>query len=79
MFACNFIKKETVEQVFSCEFYKNFKNTFFTEHLRATAIPNVELKVRTFFSEIQLTNCVGQLIWVERRSGLEKFWEKKRN
>ena len=31
--ACNFIKKETVAQVFSCEFYKIFKNTFFTEHL----------------------------------------------
>ena len=27
--ACNFIKKETLAQVFSCEFYKNFKNTFF--------------------------------------------------
>ena len=23
--------------VFSCEFFKIFKNTFFTEHLRATA------------------------------------------
>ena len=27
--ACNFIKKETVAQVFSCEFYEIFKNTFF--------------------------------------------------
>ena len=35
--ACNFIKNETVAQVFSCEFYKIFKNTFFTEHLWATA------------------------------------------
>ena len=35
--ACNFIKKESLTQVFSCEFCKNFKNTFFTEHLRATA------------------------------------------
>ena len=32
--ACNFIKKETMAQVFSCEFYKISKNTFFTEHLR---------------------------------------------
>ena len=31
--ACNFIKKETLAQVFSCEFCKIFKNTFFTEHL----------------------------------------------
>ena len=26
--ACNFIKKETLAQVFSCEFCKIFKNTF---------------------------------------------------
>ena len=26
--ACNFIKKETLAQVISCEFYKNSKNTF---------------------------------------------------
>ena len=31
--ACNFIKKETLAQVFSCEFCKFSKNTFFTEHL----------------------------------------------
>ena len=34
---CNFIKKETLVQVFSCEFCEIPKNTFFTEHLRATA------------------------------------------
>ena len=30
----NFIKKETLAQVFSCEFDKMSKNIFFTEHLR---------------------------------------------
>ena len=35
--ACNFIKKETLAQVFSCEFCEISKNTFFTEHLWATA------------------------------------------
>ena len=30
----NFIKKETLAQVFSCEFYEIFKNTFFIEQLR---------------------------------------------
>ena len=30
----NFNKKETLAQVFSCEFCKISKNTFFTEHLR---------------------------------------------
>ena len=32
--ACNFIKKEALTQVFSCEFCETSKNTFFTEHLR---------------------------------------------
>ena len=31
--ACNFIKKVTLAQVFSCEFCEIFKNTFFMEHL----------------------------------------------
>ena len=30
-------KKETLAQVFSCEFFEISKNTFFTEHLRTTA------------------------------------------
>ena len=34
--ACNFIKKETLAQVFSCEFYEISKNIFFTEHLPTT-------------------------------------------
>ena len=33
----SFIKKETLAQVFSCEFCKISENIFFTEHLRATA------------------------------------------
>ena len=31
---CNFIKKETLSQVFSCEFCEILKNTFFIEHFR---------------------------------------------
>ena len=30
--ACNFIKKETLAQVLSCEFWEISKNSFFTEH-----------------------------------------------
>ena len=33
---CKFIKKETLTQVFSYEFYEISKNTFFTEHLLVT-------------------------------------------
>ena len=35
--ACNFIKKETLALVLSCEFYEISKNTLFTEHLWTTA------------------------------------------
>ena len=31
------LKKETLAQVFSCEFCEIFKNTFFTEHIWTTA------------------------------------------
>ena len=34
---CKFIKKESLAQVFSCEFCEIFKNTFFTEHFRTIA------------------------------------------
>ena len=34
--ASNFIKKETLAQMFSCEFCEISKNTFFTEHVWAT-------------------------------------------
>ena len=35
--ACNFIKIETLAQVFPCEFCEISLKTFFTEHLRTTA------------------------------------------
>ena len=34
--ACNFIKKETLAQEFSCELCEISKNTFFTEHIWTT-------------------------------------------
>ena len=33
--ACSFIKKESLAEVFFCEFCENSKNTFFTEHLKS--------------------------------------------
>ena len=35
--ACNFIKKETLAQVFFCDFCEISKSNFFTEHLWTTA------------------------------------------
>ena len=46
--ACNFIKKETPTQVFSCEFYEISKNTFFAEHLWATASDCFGVSIITF-------------------------------
>ena len=49
---CNFIRKETLAQVFSCEFREISKNTFFTEYFRTTAFTNVFLRtVETLFFE----------------------------
>ena len=39
--ACNFIKKETLAQVFSCEICEIFKNIYFTEYPRTTASENL--------------------------------------
>ena len=43
--ACNFIKKETLRQVFSCEFWEIFKNTFFIEHFQWLLLNVLPLKV----------------------------------
>ena len=47
-----FFKKQTLAQVFSCEFFEISKNTFFTEHIRMTAskmpwMENTFTKVQT--------------------------------
>ena len=44
---CNFVKKETLAHVFSCEFCKISKNTFLIEHLRVTASAATKLKLVT--------------------------------
>ena len=48
---CNFIKKETPSQVFSCEFCEISNNTFFTEHLRTTA--SVHLNINSLLLKIE--------------------------
>ena len=50
--ACNFIKKETLAQVFSCEFCKISKNTFYTGHLRTTASENTKALYSPFLSRV---------------------------
>ena len=43
---CNFIKKETLAQVYSCKFCEISKNIFFTEQLRTTASVYVILQAK---------------------------------
>ena len=40
--ACNFTKKEALAQEFSCEFCEISRDTFFAEHLWATASNTLE-------------------------------------
>ena len=41
---CNFIKQEVPTQAFSCEFRKNFQNTYFTEQLRWWFLSSITFK-----------------------------------
>ena len=46
---CNFIKKKTLAQVFSCAFCEVSKNTFFTEHLwMSSSVVNLVFYVQIF-------------------------------
>ena len=64
--ACNFIKKESLAQVFSCEFFEIFKSTFFTEHLRATASGYLRISFRCFpvnFLKFLITPSFIEHLW----------------
>ena len=43
--ACNFIIKETLAEVFSCEFCEISKNIFFTEHLWTNASKEITYNI----------------------------------
>ena len=55
--ACNFLKKETMEQVFFREFYQISKSTFFTEHLLANASENPKSYQKQSENECTIDNC----------------------
>ena len=46
--ACNVIKKQTLAQVFSCEFCEISKNTFFTEQLWWLLLLLMKTRLRVF-------------------------------
>ena len=47
----SFLKKRTLAQVFSCEFCKIFKNTFFTEHFWATVSARQTSTMESFYQK----------------------------
>ena len=65
---CNFIKKETLAQVFSCDFCKIFKNVFFREHLRANASHSTWLKLIS--STGFFVDCVCSIFYEIRKGKL---------
>ena len=69
--ACNFMKKETLAQAFSCEFCDICNNIFFTEDLRAT-VSNMVLNMAQivlkqfnifFYSSLLFQGLVKSLTW----------------
>ena len=54
--ASNFFKKETLAQVFSCEFCQIFKNTFFTEHIWWLLLPVPWNELTYFFLHSWVSN-----------------------
>ena len=50
--ACNFIKKDALAQVLSCEFCETFKNTFFKEQFWTTASEHLVSNVICHFRRI---------------------------
>ena len=56
---CNFIKMETLTQVFSCEFCEISKNTFFTEHVWATASKKIQF-ISILYIALVMHECASQ-------------------
>ena len=78
---CNFIKKETLAQVFFCKFCEISQNTFFTEHLWTTASLNTPLIIFLSLSDLKNVHILVQLYShiIIRCSGLEVFFKSTCN
>ena len=51
--ACNFIKKETLAQVFSCEFCEIYETPFFIKHHRWLLFNKHNFRINTLHNKIQ--------------------------
>ena len=65
--ACNFVKKESLAQVFYCDFCQISKNIFFTEHLRwlllyrkvMSVSAGLITRVESYLRKLQFINCLN--------------------
>ena len=65
----------TPAQVFSCEFYKIFKSTLFTEHLGATASDYtfIERKTSKFLTKTLRINALQIMVLIKKSKYLPHF------
>ena len=61
--ACNFIKKGTLAQVFSCEFCEISNSTFFTEHLGRLLLKVCKKNILTFLAFVCSSYHDHELWW----------------
>ena len=66
----NFIKKEALAQVFSCEFCQISKNTFLKEHFWATASVRVSTHSNTVLSQEKTFQRLNIPYWVLQKDAL---------
>ena len=59
--ACNFTKKETLEQVFSCEFCEIFKNTFFYRTPSVAASVSISFRLKNMGSLPNFASNIKQI------------------
>ena len=73
--ACNFIEKETLAQIFSCECCEISKNTFFTEHLWTTVSESRKESVKlTYLMQLFYSYCsIFGYSFLYRNNNLDAF------
>ena len=73
--ACNFIKKETLAQVFSCEFCDIFKNTYFTAgSLSVWATASAQLDPDKIVNYFFVKSCLRTVDQHSTIKFLVQFW-----
>ena len=76
---CHFIKKETLAQVFSCEFCEISKSTFFTEHLwTTTSALNNKVYFRSAITKTKTkSKCLLHKCWNNLGKFATEKWKMK--